>query len=178
MLASCCQGCTYWTLRPLAGEGANFGNKSDLSRAPGGCTPLMLLAEADQYHMNLNTIQPVTAMLIRNMDLRSLTSVNTKMNNFVQLAVSRGNLWFLEVSLPLLGSKCQYKEEFESILQNINEKGKASLDMAIYNKRIWRLLEGYGARHHAPPPTDWHSPLPKGHPWLRESHRAHKGGGK
>ena len=113
-----------------------------LSRAPGGCTPLMLLAEADQYHMNLKTIQPVTTMLIRNMDLRSLTSVNTKMNNFVQLAVSRGNVWFLEVSLPLLARKCQFKEEFESILQNINEKGKASLDMAIYNKRIWKLLEG------------------------------------
>ena len=84
-----------------------------------------------------------------------------KGNNVVHLAASRGNLAFLEVSLPIM---CKKSKKFrEDVLQATNDRGKSCLDVSVYNTKIKTLLREHGAEHVAPRPDEWTDRLPEDH---------------
>eukprot|EP00973_Karenia_brevis_P067036 9322517-Karenia_brevis.AAC.1 len=95
-----------------------------------------------------------------------------KLNNFVHLAASRGNLRFLETALPLVLPKFGSKDALCSGLLNAKkDKGKSCKDVASYSWNIADLIKSYGGVNVATRPDDWQEPLPKDHYWQRKWYR-------
>ena len=72
---------------------------------------------------------------------RKVSRRNTKGDNVVHLAASRGNLAFLEVALPMMRRKS--KKFREDVLQATNDNGKSCLEVHVNNTKIKTLLRKY-----------------------------------
>ena len=83
--------------------------------------------------------------LVRAMSRKSLAQTNTKGNNVVHLAASRGNLLAIEVLMPLVQEKFGSAFE-EQVLNVVNGNGKSCLDVASYNAKIATVLRRLGAK--------------------------------
>ena len=141
-----------------------------VSRDPGLCSPLMCLAGADLTRYRESDLSRVTRKLAMSMTSTAFGQKNTKGNNVIHLVASRGHLGMMQELLPIMKANMT-KDEFHKVAHQKNDKGKACLDVAVYNREVKLYMKTMGIEHVAPPDPGWQQRLPSDHHWQRGRYR-------